>query len=449
MINCDKLRYLQSKTSGMIEFPPKVNTQTPMTPASANVQEVLTRINNQYLYWSDVKYRNKGLGLSPEQLWGYVKQSRSNTDIKIWDFDNIHFSLTNSMQRLYHRFDMNFGGSWGTAKIFPDDRQTQDLYLVSSIMEEAIASSQIEGAATTREAAKKMLRRKISPKDKSQQMIVNNYHTINFIRDHAYEDLTPELVMQIHGMMTENALDVPDAAGRFRKKEENIVVGNGITGETMHVPPSADILPAFIERLCTFFNDREPEVFIHPILRAITIHFLIGYYHPFADGNGRTARALFYWYMMRSNYWLIQYLSISRVIKGTKKAYEKAYLFTECDGNDMGYFIQYNLEVLHKSFEELKRYLIRKNNEKKKSERLLRLGNISPRQSQILARFIDNPEQVITSMDIIERFHVSSGTAKSDLKKLAQLGYLDEIALNGRTKGYTKSNSMDIMISDV
>lgn len=115
----------------------------------------------------------------------------------------------------------------------------------------------------------------------------------------------------------------------------------------------------------------------------------------------------------------------------------------------MGYFIQYNLEVLHKSFEELKRYLIRKNNEKKKSERLLRLGNISPRQSQILARFIDNPEQVITSMDIIERFHVSSGTAKSDLKKLVQLGYLDEIALNGRTKGYTKSNSMDIMISDV
>lgn len=214
-------------------------------------------------------------------------------------------------------------------------------------------------------------------------------------------------------------------------------------------PPSADILPTFIERLCTFFNDKEPEVFIHPILRAIIVHFLIGYYHPFADGNGRTARALFYWYMMRSNYWLIQYLSISRVIKGTKKAYEKAYLFTECDGNDIGYFIQYNLEVLHKSFEELRKYLIRKNNEKKKSERLLRLGNISPRQSQILARFIDNPEEIITSMDIIDRFNVSPGTAKSDLKKLAQLGYLDEFALNGRTKGYTKSDSMDIMISDV
>ena len=432
----------------MIEFPPKI-AQTPIGQVSTDVKDALTKINNQYLYWSDVKYRNNGLELSAEQLWRCVKQSRSTTDINVWDFDNIHFSLTNSMQRLYHRFDMNFGGSWGASKIFPEDKQTQDLYLVSSIMEEAIASSQIEGAATTREVAKEMLRKKISPKDKSQQMIVNNYHTINFIRDHAHEDLTPQLVMQIHSMMTENALDVLDAAGRFRKEEENIVVGDGITGETVHTPPSADILPAFIERLCTFFNDKEPEVFIHPILRAIIVHFLIGYYHPFADGNGRTARALFYWYMMRSNYWLIQYMSISRVIKETKKAYEKAYLFSECDGNDMGYFIQYNLDVLHKSFEELRKYLIRKNNEKKKSERLLHLGNISSRQSQILARFIDNPEEVVTSMDIIERFKVSPGTAKSDLKKLVRAGYLDEISLNGRTKGYMKSQSMDDMISNI
>ena len=71
---------------------------------------------------------------------------------------------------------MNFGGSWGASKIFPNDRTTQELYLISSIMEEAIASSQMEGAATTREAANDMLRKKISPKDKSQRMILNNYY---------------------------------------------------------------------------------------------------------------------------------------------------------------------------------------------------------------------------------------------------------------------------------
>lgn len=140
----------------------------------------------------------------------------------------------------------------GCIQDFPDDKATQELYLISSIMEEAIASSQMEGAATTREAAKEMLRKKISPKDKSQRMILNNYNTINFIRDYAKESLTPTLIMQIHRMMTENALDIPDAAGRLRREDENIVVGNGITGEIIHTPPAAECLDGFLNSLCIF-----------------------------------------------------------------------------------------------------------------------------------------------------------------------------------------------------
>ena len=344
---------------------------------------------------------------------------------------------------------MNFGGSWGASSIFPEDKTTQELYLISSIMEEAIASSQMEGAATTREAAKDMLRKKISPKDKSQRMILNNYNTINFIRDHAKESLTPELIMEIHRMMTENALDIPDAVGRLRRDDENIVVGNGITGETVHTPPSAECLSDFLNSLCAFFNDENTEIFIHPIIKAITIHFLVGYYHPFADGNGRTARALFYWYMMKSNYWLVQYLSISRIIKGSKKSYEKAFLYSEADGNDIGYFVQYNLEVLLKSFEALSRYIKRKNNERKKSEKLLHLGNITARQADILSLCIENPDIVLVSTDIVGKFGVTHNTAKSDLRNLTEKGYLSEISLNGRTKGYIRSSDFEQMVSRV
>lgn len=438
----------------MIENPPSTNPLI-ITEAELDclqneaVAASIKKITDEYLYWTDVKYRAQSLGLTKEDLWSAVKYSRMLTDIRIDGFENIHFSLSNSMQRKCHEFDMNFGGSWGASKIFPDDKSTQELYLVSSIMEEAIASSQMEGAATTREVAKDMLRRKISPKDKSQRMILNNYNTINFIRDHAKEDLTPELIMQIHGMMTEGALDIEDAAGRFRKSEENIVVGNGITGETVHTPPAADCLPTFITRLCVFFNDNSPKLFIHPIIRGIIIHFLIGYYHPFADGNGRTARALFYWYMMRNNYWLVQYLSISRIIRGSKKSYEKAYLYTEHDSNDIGYFIQYNLDVLKKSFDELQKYLIKKYQEKKKSERLLHLGNITPRQAEILNRFIENPDEIMSSVDVMSRFGVSSGTAKSDLKDLTKKLFLKEIALNGRTKGYIRNDNFQDMIRSI
>lgn len=270
-------------------------------------------------------------------------------------------------------------------------------------------------------------------------MIVNNYNTINFIRDHSKEDLTPAFIMQVHALMTDRALDIEDAAGRFRRQEENIVVGDGITGEIVHIPPEAECLNVFIDRLCAFFNDKSPAIFIHPVIRGIIIHFLMGYYHPFADGNGRTARALFYWYMMRNDYWLVQYLSISRIIRGSKRAYEKAFLFTEHDSNDMGYFIKYHLDVLNKSFDELRKYLVRKHKEKKKSETLLRLGNITARQAEILNRLIENPDEVLTSMDITSRFGVSAGTAKSDLRNLTEKGYLSEISLNKRTKGYIRS----------
>ncbi len=240
-----------------------------------------------------------------------------------------------------------------------------------------------------------------------------------------------------------------DAVGRFRIEDENIVVGNGITGETVHTSPPASCLNKFADNLCTFFNDRSPSLFIHPIIRGIIIHFLIGYYHPFSDGNGRTARALFYWYMMRNDYWSVQYLSISRIIRGSKKSYEKAFLYTECDSNDMGYFISYNLDVLNKSFHQLKLYLDRKHKEKKKSERLLHLGNITPRQADILNRFIDNSDLLMTSTDITSRFGVSPKTAKSDLFDLTVKGYLSEIALNKKTKGYVRSLDFQRLIAAI
>lgn len=432
----------------MIEQPPFITQDINNSLDNDELKNLISSINSRYLYWSDVKYRMPS-GITGIELWSKVKSVRNLTDVKIWPQNNIHFALTNTMQRLCHEFDMNFGGSWGASKIFPDDKTTQELYLISSIMEEAIASSQMEGASTTREAAKEMLRKKISPRDKSQRMILNNYNTIYFIRDHAKEKLTPALIMQIHGMMTENALDVPDAAGRLRREDENIVVGNGITGEIVHTPPAAGCLNEFLNCLCAFFNDENTEIFVHPIIRAITIHFLVGYYHPFADGNGRTARALFYWYMMKSNYWLVQYLSISRIIKGSKKSYEKAFLYSEADGNDIGYFIQYNLDVLLKSFDALSRYIKRKNNEKKKAEKLLHLGNITKRQSQILSLCIENPDIVLVSTDIVGKYGVTPNTAKSDLRKLTENDYLREISLNGRTKGYIRSDNFEHLIGKI
>ena len=83
----------------------------------------------------------------------------------------------------------------------------RDCYLLSSLMEEAITSSQMEGAATTRDVGKAMIRSQRAPWDRSEQMILNNYRTMQRIRQLTDQPLTPQLVLDLHGLVSEKTLD--------------------------------------------------------------------------------------------------------------------------------------------------------------------------------------------------------------------------------------------------
>ncbi len=431
----------------MIERPPKIDLNLSIDERpSQQVAETITRINDEYLYWSDVKYRTDSTGLSAHDLWRYIKYSRLKKDVEVWQDFGLHFSLTDKMQRLCHEFDLNFGGSWGAMKLFPQDKLNQELYLISSIMEEAISSSQMEGASTTREVAKEMLRKKIEPRDRSQRMILNNYNTIQFISSKKKEQLTPELLMQVHELMTHGTLDDEADCGKLRN-HDRIVVGNGITGEIVHRPPKAECLDKFCRDLCLFFNSDATTTFLHPIIKGLIIHFLIAYYHPFVDGNGRTARAIFYWYMLKKNYWLLEYLSISRIIYKSKSKYEKSFLYTENDDNDLGYFITYNLDVLSKSFDSLKKYLLKKQAERKRADRFMHLDGISAQQSEIIRMYYDEGDITLEAKDIAIRFNVSRVTAKAYLDGLVRRGLLKRLKPNGRTHAYIRSEEFNNIIN--
>ncbi len=433
-----------------IEAPPKIESQeilhSMISPPNESIASIVDRINEEYEYWDTVKYKKCPKECSVKKLWTYVKASRTMNMIRAWPRYNITLGITNHMQRMCHEFDMNFGGSWGTNSIIPGDNKER--YLVSSLMEEAIFSSQMEGAATTRQVAKDMLRKKISPRDKSQQMIVNNYQTIQFVVENQDTPLTVELLQHIHQLMTENTLVNPEDAGRFRTNDD-VVVENGITHEIVHRPPSYTEIPSFVRDLCEFFNETRSKVFIHPIIRGIIIHFMIAYMHPFVDGNGRTARALFYWYMLNQKYWLMEYLSISRVIAKSKKSYEKSFLCTEADNNDIGYFVAYNLRVLDLSFKQLQGYLKRKQEEKKAANTFLQLGDINSRQAQIIKMFVDSPKEVLTIKDIQIKFSISPTTAKGDIIGLVKRGLIDEFSFNKVKKGYIRSAHFEEIIKPI
>lgn len=433
----------------MVEKAPKIKVEELMKALlttrerDEDVTRLVDEINDGYAYWDTVKYKKLPSGMTARGLWACVKASRMSASVRVWEKYGIRLSVTGRMQRMCHEFDMNFGGSWGTSSLLPAD--AKERYLVSSLMEEAIYSSQMEGAATTRKVAKEMLRKKITPRDKSQQMIANNYQTIQFIVENKERSLSAELLLHVHRLMTERTLEREDDAGRFRALDE-VVVENGITHEVVHTPPPHGEIAEFVGTLCDFFNEENPKVFIHPIIRGIIIHFMIAYVHPFADGNGRTARAMFYWYMLRQGYWLTEYLSISRVIARSKKAYEKSFLYTEADDGDLGYFVAYNLRVLEQSFGQLQNYIRKKQDEKRAAGMFLRLGNINERQAELVRLFYENGNEVLTVKDVQARFIISPTTAKADLQGLVDAGLLAEIALNKVKRGYVKGERFDGLV---
>lgn len=431
----------------VIERTPEINEEelfnAIISPQDRQIEEIVERVNESFAYWDSVKYKKCPAGYTPAQLWTFVKASRIKNMVKVWGKYGVTLSLTNEMQRMCHEFDMFWGGSWGADSTI--DSNNKEQYLVSSLMEEAIYSSQMEGAATTRKVAKEMLKKKMTPKDKSQQMIHNNYQTIQFIVSHKDEPLSEELLLQIHRLMTEKTMQRPDDAGRFRSNDD-VVVENGITHETVHTPPSYTEIPQFVDDLCKFFNERKSKQFIHPIIRGIIIHFMISYVHPFSDGNGRTARAMFYWYMLRQGYWLTEYLSISRVIAKSKSSYEKAFLYTEADGMDIGYFVAYNLKVLEQSFKQLQEYIKRKQNEKKAANIYLRMGDFNERQAQIIKLYADDPTVMITIKDLQIKFGISPTTAKNDIVGLMKKNIIAEIALNKVKRAYIKGEGLDALL---
>lgn len=343
------------------------------------------------------------------------------------------FNVTTIMQSLLHDFDLNMGGSLSADGIIPNN--DKQIYLVSSIMEEAIASSQMEGASTTRKVAKDMLRKKLSPMNKSQQMILNNYHTIQQLNEQKDKVLTMDVLLEIHQNISEHTLDNPADEGRLRNTDD-IYVMDAINGEIAHTPPSYTEIDSILQDVFTFANEDNPKRFIHPIVKGIILHFMIAWIHPFVDGNGRTARSLVYWYLLKKGYWLTEYLSISRIIYKNKKRYERMFLYTEADDKDMTYFILYNLQVMKKAYEDLKLYLARKQEERKSILMYNDIDGINARQMRILRLLDEAPSSILLPQEVANRFGVSERTARNDLQTLTDIGKLKKVAINKKQTGF-------------
>lgn len=386
----------------------------------------------RYLHWDVLRHLQSPPNYTPELYWLATRFSRRAITRELPFFRDKYgkpfsFCMPDTVIRDILWISENATGAiQADARI--SDPKVKQTYLINSLIEESISSSQLEGASTTRRVAKDMIRTGRSPRNPSEKMILNNYHAMSFLKHLKDEVLTPSIVLELHKILTEGTLTKEDAnkSGAFRDAADDICVFSRDEQTILHIPPDAGELTHRLQILCDFANktDESDKNYIPPIIRAIIIHFMVGYDHPFVDGNGRTARALFYWMMAKEQFWLMEYLSISRAIKKAPAQYMLAYLYTETDANDLTYFIVHQLGIVRRAIEDLHVYLAQKTQQQRETEAALKSsalnGSLNFRQIDLIRNALKNPGAEYTIKSHQTSHGISYQTARTDLLELSE-----------------------------
>lgn len=403
----------------------------------------------RYLYWDQLKWRI-GENDDAYKAWFATKWARSNIlkSISLSDIEDNNFSFCTPDTLQAKLFKISNLAGQG---IIPHNSIKRQYLISSLVMEEAISSSQLEGASTTRKVAKDILISDRKAKTQDEQMIINNYLLMKEIQRIKKEDLSVDMILSLHKIATQGTDDNNNIAGEFRDSDNIVIMDRD--ENILHKPPLYTNLPKRLQKLCDFANKEhtgeDGEIFIHPIVKAIILHFMIGYEHPFADGNGRTARALFYWYMLKNGFDYFEYISISKFLKEAPKQYSISYLYSEIDDNDLTYFIYYQVDIILRAIDDLLDYLQNKSIEYEEITNILKDSSLNEKlnfvQKDIIKKAIKNPGRVFKGLEISADYDIAPTSARKYLKELADYKILASYK-NGRTIEYiAPANLHDII----
>ena len=201
---------------------------------------------------------------------------------------------------------------------------------VQAMTEEIHATLQIENIHSTRNSIRHILNGN-APRNEEENRIYGMKRGLDFIADQQNE-ITEKNLHQLYQISTGEYLPAEDKLlpDHFYRHDAVYIVG----GEESRKGLSDELLPQVMKQLIDFANAEDDLNELH---KAAILHFAFAYYHPYFDGNGRTARLLHLWYLARHGYPAALFTPFSRYIDESKAAYYKAYERVEKNAMLTGY----------------------------------------------------------------------------------------------------------------
>jgi len=349
---------------------------------------------------------------------------------------------SNSLEAQLHQLDISIAGG----------RKMQALTIskhvhrhrTTALLDESISSAQLAGINVSKKAAKEMLLKKRPPQNTDEQICVNIYRTLQNALAKKEEEMNETLFLQLHQTLTKDTIKLK-GIGHYRTNNKVDISSLDLSSGYKILPiEKASSLMSFVFNL--YNNDKEP-FFIHPLVKAAIIHYLIVFIRPFKDGNGRIARILAFMYLLKKDYWVAEFFSISNIISKIKSQYHKAITISQTDNQNIGYFIQFyiqSIQIAYKSLHDFVKRISRESSETVKTN----IPGYNERQTAILKWIKDDPQKLVSIREVRSVYGVSKETARTDLNGLVAKGWIRYFNINKKAYAFVKDEGFDSLMKE-
>jgi Fic family protein len=273
------------------------------------------------------------------------------------------------------------------------------------------SSTAIEGNPLTLEQVKLLEAGHALPAepDRARREVLNYLAGLRFIERHAKKKrITHDEVLTLHAVIASSVMD-QGQAGRYR----NIRVRVG-----RYLPPAPEMVSGLMAELLEWWRARSAQW--SPVISSAVIHYQFEAIHPFADGNGRTGRALALWELYRRGFDTHHIFSIDEVYGEDRPRYYAALDAVRKEGEDLTGWLEYTAEALHRTLERV--WLRIQHLAAGASSKKIVLR---PKQEQLLRLLRDR--QSLTPQEIREGIGVSKQGAMDLLNPLLEAGLVRRI----------------------